>query len=300
VPGLECSRVKLSRTPFPILALFAFAASAQAQDAGSFGVRESRPGEPLVAHRTGEFDAVLPRRSRESGAERWSERFQFPGSLEGWDYDLATESFSVYVPSGYDPEGEPYGVVVWISPFDSGSIPEGLRSVFDERRLIWIAPNNAGNSRHLFPRSGLALDAAENITRAYHIDSDRVFVSGLSGGGRMAAMLAVDYPDVFSGGFPIIGVTTYLEVRMETTPGLLVTRYPEPSRDMLRRARRQPFVIMTGSGDFNREECRLTAAAYEREGFEHLHFIDIDGMGHEMPSPENFARGLDLLLADSD
>jgi len=279
--------------------LYCIPHTAQAQGTGTFRVRESRPGEPLVAHRTGELDVVLPRRSRESAADRWRERFQFGGDLDRWDYDLATESFSLYVPSDYDPDGEPYGVVVWVSPFDSGSIPEALKSVFDERRLIWIAANNAGNDRHIFPRAGLTLDAAENIERAYHVDSDRIFVSGLSGGGKMAAMIAVDYPDVFSGAFPIIGVATYLEVRLETTPGLFVTRFPEPSRNLLRSAKRKPFVIMTGGGDFNREECRLTAAAYEREGFERLHFIDIDGMGHEMPSPENFARGLDLLIADS-
>jgi len=292
--------VKLTRVPILlVLALAALASGVQAQGAGSLRIRESRPGEPLVAHRTGEFDAVLPERSRESGTAPWAERFQFGGNLDSWDYDLATESFSLYVPTDYTPDGEPYGVIVWISPFASGSIPDGFKAVLDEHHLIWIAPNNAGNDRHLFPRSALTLDAAENVRRAYHVDPDRIFVSGLSGGGRVAAMLAVDYPDVFAGGFPIIGVTTYLGIPLESNPGLLVTRFPEPSPDLLGRARRQPFVIMTGSGDFNREECRLTADAYEREGFEHLHFIDIDGMGHEMPSPENFARGLDLLLADA-
>lgn len=289
--------MKLSRTPLVVALLAACASGVRAQGGvGTFGVRDSRPGTPLVAHRTGEFDAVLPERSRESEAGRWAERFGFGGDLARWDYDLSTESFSVYVPSDYDPDGQPYGVIVWVSPFDNGSIPDGLRAAFDERHLIWIAANDAGNDRHIFPRAGLALDAAENIAHAYHVDRDRIFVSGLSGGGRMAAMLAVDYPDVFSGGFPIIGVTTYLDIRLESTPGLFVTRFPEPSRDMLRHARRQPLVILTGSGDFNREECRMTAAAYEREGFEHLHFIEIEGMGHEMPSPESFASGLDLLL----
>jgi hypothetical protein len=55
---------------------------------------------------------------------------------------------------------------------------------------------------------------------------------------------------------------------------------------------------MTGSADFNREECRLTAEAYEREGFTDLHLLDVEGMGHEMPSAESFARGLDLLVGD--
>jgi predicted esterase len=281
----------LSRTALVIVtsvALQCFASAALAQNVA-----------PLTAHRTGEFNARLPVRSPESDARRWTERFQFPGDLQGWDYDLATESFSLYVPPAYDPEGEPYGVVVWVSAFDDGAIPAELRPVFDERRLIWIGPHNAGNRRHLFPRAGLVLDAALNVERSYSVDPDRIFVSGLSGGGRMAAMHAVVYPEVFAGGFPIIGVTTYLNVAPESNPGQLVPQFARPSSDMLDRAKRQPLVIMTGSGDFNREECRATAAAYEQDGFTALHLLDIDGMGHEMPSVEDFGRGLDLLLMTS-
>lgn len=270
--------------------------TARAQDAPPARARPAPA--PLQPHRTGEFKAVLQARSPESEAGRWASRFQFGGDLTSWDYDLSEERFSVYVPSDYDAEAEPYGVVVWISPLDDGRIPPPFRQVLDERRLIWIAPDNAGNSRHLFPRAGLALDAAENVGRFYNVDPERIYVSGLSGGGRMAALLAVDYPDVFAGGYPIIGVTAYLRIRLETTPGMFVPMYPPPSSEMLRRAKAQPFVIMTGSADFNREECRLTAEAYEREGFTDLHLLDVEGMGHEMPSAESFARGLDLLVGD--
>jgi hypothetical protein len=264
--------------------LCSFASVAQAQGLGTLRVRETRSADALTPHRTGEFDAVLPDRSPESEVTRWSERFQFGGDLESWDYDLSTETFHLYVPPDYDHDG---------------AIPPELRPVFDERHLIWIAPNEAGNGRHIFPRAGLALDAALNIARAYHVDRDRVFVSGLSGGGRMAAMLAIDYSDVFAGGFPIIGVTTYQSIPLESDPTQLVPRFPTPAQDILDRARRHPFVIMTGSGDFNREECRLTAQAHARDGFRDLHFLDIEGMGHEMPSVEDFTRGLDLLLGPS-
>lgn len=99
-------------------------------------------------------------RSPESERDHWIERFQFPWDFRGWGYDLSEESFSVYVPPDYDPEGEPFSVVVWISPFGDGGIPPELQSAFDERRLIWFAADGAGNSRNLFHRAGLALDAA--------------------------------------------------------------------------------------------------------------------------------------------
>lgn len=261
--------------------------------------RNPEPPQALTGDRTGQFRATLPVRAPQSERETWIERFQFPGDLQGWDYDLSAETFSLYVPPEYDPEGEPYGVVVWISPFEDGAIPPELRAVFDERRLIWIAADGAGNSRHLFHRAGLALDAAANLKRIYNLDPDRVFVSGLSGGGRVATMAAVDFPDVFAGGFPIIGVTTYLDVPLESNPRQRVLQFPEPSAEVLERAREQPLVILTGTGDFNREECRLGAEAYEKDGFTRVHFLEIEGMGHEMPSAEDFGRGLDLLLGAS-
>lgn len=288
-----------SRIVLVLVGLLLFTSAARGQDvpppAGGDGESPTR----ATAHRTGQFDAILTIRSARSEPGPWRERFQFPGDLDGWDYDLSTESFSVYVPPEYDPDGEPYGVVVWVSPFDDGSVPPTLRSVLDERRLIWIGANDAGNARHLYQRAGLALDAAANVEALYNVDPDRIFVSGLSGGGRVAAMEAVDFPEVFAGGLPIIGVTTYLNVPLESNPGRRVLQFPEPSADVLEQARDQPLVIMTGPGDFNREECRLVAEAYEEAGFERVHLLEIDGMGHEMPSPSAFGRALDLLLSGS-
>ena len=289
----------LSRILILLAGLHLFAASGAAQDAEAPAPGDGGTPTTLTEHRTGAFRATLPDRAPQSERAAWIERFQFPGDLEGWDYDLGDETFSLYIPAEYDPEGEPYGVVVWISPSEDGAIPARLRSVFDERRLIWIGANDAGNSRHLFHRSGLALDAATNVKRLYNVDPGRVFVSGLSGGGRVAAMDAVDFPDVFSGGLPIIGVTTYLDVPLESNPGQRVLQFPEPSADVLEQAREQPLVIMTGSGDFNREECRLAADAYRGDGFTRVEFLKIEGMGHEMPSPDAFGRGLDLLLETS-
>lgn len=288
-----------SRALLIVAGLHLLVATAAAQVPERPRPRSPEPRQTLTDDRTGQFAAALPTRAPQSERETWIDRFRFPGDLQGWDYDLSAETFSVYVPPEYDPEGDPYGVVVWISPFDDGAIPPELRAAFDERRLIWIAADGAGNSRHLFHRTGLALDAAANLKRIYNVDPDRVFVSGLSGGGRVAAMAAVDFPDVFAGGFPIIGVTTYLEVPLASNPGQRVLQFPEPSAEVLERAREQPLVIMTGTGDYNREECRLAAEAYEEDEFTNVHFLEIQGMGHEMPSAGDFARGLDRLLEAS-
>jgi len=285
----------LIRTALLAVGLNALASAAVAQRPPDSRPTDAAVPAPLTDPRTGDFEAVLTLRSPESGPTRWAERFRFPGDLTRWDYDLAGETFSLHVPEDYDPGADGFGVVVWVSPADRGGIPEELKPVFDARHLIWIGPNGAGNSRHIFKRSGMALDAATNVAAVYRVDPDRIFVAGLSGGGRIAAMSAVAYPDVFSGGLPIAGVTTFLDVPLESDPGRLVLRFPRPEEPVLERARRQPFVVVTGSGDFNREECRLAAAAYQRDGFTAVRLLDIEGMGHEMPPPEDLGRALDLL-----
>ena len=288
-------RVILRPTLVVAAALVCVGAPLRAQNRRGPGSRAIAP-VPLVPHRTGAFDVILPIRSPESDPLRASGRFQFPGDIQSQNYDLTKESSNLYVPADYRPDGEPFGLVVWESPVSDGSIPDDYRKVFDDRHVIWIGANNAGNDRAPFTRVGLALDAVASMLASYHIDPARVFVSGLSGGGRVSSMLAVAYPDVFAGGFPIIGINSFLRVRLESNPNQLVPMFSRPAQEMLDRARAQPFVVLTGSGDFNREECRLTAQAYAENGFTNLHLIDVDGMGHEMPSAEDFARGLDLLL----
>jgi poly(hydroxyalkanoate) depolymerase family esterase len=46
----------------------------------------------------------------------------------------------------------------------------------------------------------------EAMKRAYRIDSDRIFVTGLSAGGAMAAAALANYPEVFKGGALVAGI----------------------------------------------------------------------------------------------
>ena len=124
------------------------------------------------------------------------------------DYNLADESFEVYVPADYTGE-KPFGLFVFCSPSPSGRPMGPFLKSMDERHLIWIGPNKAGNDRVNRPRMGLAIDAAISMKAKYNIDPDRVYVAGISGGGRIASMLGVGYADIFKGGFYMIGCNFY-------------------------------------------------------------------------------------------
>ena len=52
--------------------------------------------------------------------------------------------WAVYVPESYDP-GSPPGLLVFISPTESGRMPGRYRQVLDDHNLIWIGANHSGN-----------------------------------------------------------------------------------------------------------------------------------------------------------
>ena len=53
-------------------------------------------------------------------------------------------SWGVYVPKTYSPD-RPAGVVVYISPSNSGEIPEAWVATLKAQNLIWVSANNSGN-----------------------------------------------------------------------------------------------------------------------------------------------------------
>jgi RNA polymerase sigma factor (sigma-70 family) len=118
-------------------------------------------------------------------------------------YDLANESFEVFVPPAYKPT-VPMGLFVWISA-GAAELPVGWDDVLIRHRLIWISANNTGNARPELIRAGLALDAAHNMRQRYDLDPDRIYVSGFSGGGSVATMLMTGFPDVYRGVMPMCG-----------------------------------------------------------------------------------------------
>ena len=133
--------------------------------------------------RSGEFTISFDARSDLSGISVFMRRFGWPVAAirkkdpRGDEYLISTESFEVYVPGDYQPDTL-YGLFVWISPGDSGVIPEAYKPALDKYRLIWIGANKSGNDRQPWYRHRLAIDAAHNMQKYYTIDKKRGYVGG--------------------------------------------------------------------------------------------------------------------------
>jgi hypothetical protein len=211
------------------------------------------------------------------------------------DYTLPDESFEIYVPKTYDGE-KPAGLFVYVSPGPSGKPPKNWLKSMDDHGLIWVSPNKVGNDRFVRPRMGLAIDAAHNMPKRYKIDPRRIYVAGVSGGGRVASMLGVGFPDVFTGGgFYMIGCNFYRQERSAEQDGVFRRSYNVPPTKIYQLAKRTKHVFLTGDTDGNREQTQLYYTGFRRDGFDHSTCLQVPGMGHRAPDAEWFEKGIAAL-----
>jgi hypothetical protein len=254
----------------------------------------------------GRYTTTFTERSPLSTVGAVTERFRF--ELDGplADYVLEDESFEVYVPQDYD-GSEPYGLIVWINAGERGAPPIHYLPVLDQHNLIWIGAKNSGNPRSFWHRAGLALDGLCNIKQSHNIDPMRIYVSGISGGGRCSSRIGPTYADQFAGAFPIIGVDFFKRLphpdsKQNTVKTLLkfwAPAFNPPSPRILRRAKRDGrYVLLTGETDGNRAQTLVTYVyGYQRAKFKNITYLEVPGMGHTLPPAEWFEKGIVALDA---
>ena len=212
------------------------------------------------------------------------------------DYSLEEKSFEIAIPSGYD-SSTPAPLFVWISATDGGGPQDAIRRALEKRGWLYAGANGSGNDHHTAIRASLALDAVHNMCRQYNVNSNLVFIGGISGGGRMASELALVYADVFKGGgFYVIGCNCYDPIPApggRTYPGF----WPKKVPDLFTEAKRHWFVFLTGSKDFNQPGTIGTYEAYKGSGFEHCFYNETPELAHAMPPAEDIEKGFAFLDA---
>jgi hypothetical protein len=167
--------------------------------------------------RTGTYTATFTQRSPHSEYKDFEKRLR-KNLRKIEPYDLADESFAVHVPRHYAGK-KPFGLIVYIDPGDlGGRMIKAYHKVLNRHNLIWVGANKAGNQREVIHRVGLSLDAIHNMTRQYNIDPNRVYVCGMSGGGRISSWVGMGYPEVVAGTFPFCGVNYSKRSTYPTSP----------------------------------------------------------------------------------
>jgi predicted esterase len=213
------------------------------------------------------------------------------------EYDLARESFEAFVPHACK-SGVPHGLVVWIGA-GGADVPPGWLDVFRRHKLIWISANNTGNHRPVPIRMGLALDAVHNMTRLYGVDESRIYVAGFSGGAAVASSLIRGFPDVFRGGYLLMGYLLYdgrTNDRGQWEAGILGPTWNGPLDRIKKNVR---LTILSGEGDPGvwPGAHRADYEALLLDGFEYAGFVEVPRLGHHLPDAPWFETGLNALEA---
>ena len=191
--------------------------------------------------------------------------------------DIVT--WKITVPESYE-AGNPPGVLVYISPSDSGKLPRGWKELPESHNLIWIAADDSGNRQTVSHRITYTLLAIMLVGDRYAIDNNRIYLSGFSGGARVAGLVAAAYPQVFKGDIYIGGA--------ETWEG-------ELGPYKLEAMKQNRYVFLAGQEDFNRRMVRNVAAEYEAAGIENIELRIIAHHGHELPNGSIMSDALNFL-----
>jgi len=200
-----------------------------------------------------------------------------PAQAKSLAYTLDPErriTYRVRVPPG----AAPHGVLVFVSPRDDAGLREGWAEVLDRRNIAWIAAEDFGNDRRTSQRVLVALLALKQLQRTLPLDRDRLYIGGMSGGGRVASQALARFPGFFSGALCIVGAD-----------------YVAPESALLPELATKRVVFMTGDGDFNRREMRSVYSRFLDAGVTHAHLIDLEDFDHQYPDADQLDAALELL-----
>lgn len=199
--------------------------------------------------------------------------------------DLSKERFDLYVPER--PASSGYGVLVFVSPMPDFPLSWGWKSELRKRGIIFVAARKSGNQQNVLDRRiPLALHALENVRHRYAVDSERVYISGFSGGSRVAWRMARAYADVFHGALLMAGSDAFGE--FDTAPPL-----PHLMQSLRDRSR---IVLATGTGDMpNRAKDRRTRDSLDEFCVPGATTVSIPRLDHWVPPQHKFAEALDAL-----
>jgi len=179
-----------------------------------------------------------------------------------------------------EPEGGVRGVLVYVSPTDSGELPVDWVGVIDREHLLYVGADGFGNSHPTAERVLVAL-AADRLARQMGAKDARRFIAGMSGGGRVASQVITHFPQVFAGAICIVGAD-YFMPQDETQRAAVAARR---------------LVLLTGSRDFNQREIQLVSRRYQQAGVTRLLLMDLPGYAHQLPDPSQLTQALAFLDA---
>ena len=185
--------------------------------------------------------------------------------------------YRVRIPPGKGPSG----VLVFVKSGESGEMPSDWTAQLDARNLIWIAAEDFGNEHPSAQRILATIAALKFIESTATIDAKRLYLGGISGGGRIASQIMARFPQYFRGALFIVGADFWTASEEPFLPQIVANRY----------------VFITGSADFNQLSMQRVYSKYRRAGVTAAMLMDLPHFGHQLPNAEQLGKAIDFLDA---
>ena len=223
-----------------------------------------------------QFKETIPQNSN----EQYQMRMSAPEAPAA--YDISQETFELLLPRNYK-ETEPHGLFVWISPGPKPDLSPDWEKVLADSKLIFVSALNSGNNRETPDRIRLAVEASHHLRQWFNVDPQRVYISGHSGGARVASMIGVAYADMFSGAACFMGVNFFRDT--EGKDGTFYERryVPHPEIAILAQQHGR-FALVTGEKDSNLINTKAVfEQGFKAQGFKGARLFEIPNQGHNRP-----------------
>jgi predicted esterase len=180
------------------------------------------------------------------------------------------------------PPGEgPKGVLVFVNSGESGEMPRTWAAQLDAQKLIWIAADDFGNAHPSSQRILAAITALNLIESTETVDAKRLYIAGISGGGRIASQVMTRFPQYFGGALFIVGADFWTAAEEPLLPRIVANRY----------------VFITGSADFNQLSMQRMFKKYREAGVTQALLMDLRHFGHQYPNAEQLGTAIAFLDA---
>jgi pimeloyl-ACP methyl ester carboxylesterase len=199
---------------------------------------------------------------------------------ENWlpDYDSIKQTYELYVPSRKSAKSL-LPLVLFLSPGNDGGTGKSFARLAQARGWLYAAPANAGNDCPPRRRIRIILDVLDDLRRHFPVDPDRTYITGFSGGGRIAGAIAFALPELFGGIIPVCA-----------------GGFPRDESWLRQRVvERLSVALVTGATDFNRGEVERLRGPFLKDVGVRTRVWTVAGMGHAMPDEKNLTGPVNWL-----
>lgn len=225
----------------------------------------------ILSHPVPDIDQMVVRLKR---WKRYEEKKKGPLFDQKAVIDSKDVRYALYVPPGYSPQIE-YPLIVCLhgAGFDGNRYLERWSARLGESYII-VCPSVEGGIWWTDDAVYQVISLIEEIKAIYNVDTNRIFLTGMSNGGVGALRIGITYADRFAGVIPMAGAM------------------PDEALPLLKNLKNTSVYIIHGSKDqvipveYSRKiNNRLTELGYDVVYREHSR-VHPEAGGHFFPSEE--------------